>query len=194
MKYKDKRDETVIARVESENEKYGTITMVYETGPNEGKTFDITNATLKRWWSPVQEEKSEAEILHLDMETINEPYPEPKKKKYIPKPESVVEYEKKKRGRKYNEAIPEFEQIVEAVGSICCKVNETSQYVKLNDKVTTIWRKTLAISIYAGTDTAEKLAKAGFTSAPNKDKDRPFAFKIETKEDFDKVVGVLKEE
>lgn len=195
MKYKDKRNETIIARVESENEKYGTYTLVYETGPNEGKAFDITGATLRRWWSKVDEtEKTEAEILNLDVNVINEPYPEPKKKKYIPKPDSVVEYEKKKRGRKFNDNLPTFEEVVELLGSYCSKVNENSSYIKFNDKKSTLWRKSTCISVYAATDFAEKLVNVGFASSVNKDKERPFAFKIETREDFDKLVAVIKEE
>lgn len=197
MKYKDKRNETIIARVESENEKYGTYTLVYETGPNEGKAFDITGATLKRWWAKVDDasdEKTEAEILNLDVNTINEPYPEPKKKKYIPKPDSVIEYEKKKRGRKYNDDLPSFEKIVELLGSKCSKINENSSYVKFDDKKSTLWRKSTCISVYAATDFAEKLANAGFQSSPNKDKERPFAFKIETGSDFDKFVEKVKGE
>ena len=195
MKYKDKRNETIIARVESENEKYGTYTLVYETGPNEGKAFDITGATLRRWWSKVDEtEKTEAEILNLDVNVINEPYPEPKKKKYIPKPDSVVEYEKKKRGRKFNDNLPTFEEVVELLGSCCSKVNENSSYIKFNDKKSTLWRKSTCISVYAATDFAEKLVNVGFASSVNKDKERPFAFKIETREDFDKLVAVIKEE
>ena len=197
MKYRDKRDDTIIARVESENEKYGTYTLVYETGPNEGKAFDITGATLKRWWTKINDEsaeKSEAEILNLDVDKINEPYPEPKKKKYIPKPDSVVVYEAKKRGRKYNDQLPDFANIVEVLGSICSKVNENSSYVKFNDNKSTLWRKSTLINVYAANDFAEKLINVGFESFVNKDKERPFGFKIETKEDFDKFVAAVKGE
>ena len=131
-------------------------------------------------------------VLNIDYDKVNEPYPEPKEQKYIPKPDSVVEYEeKKKRGRsRANKDLPSFTDIVNDLGKVATKINETSGYVKFKDG-TTLWRKMLALDVYAAEKTWQALTTAGFTSKPNKDKNRPFAFKFTTKEDYNKVVECI---
>lgn len=191
--YQSKKDEDVTAKIESREEKYGTVLLEYVSGPNAGKTVSITLSTLKRWWKLVdtKEEVGNFEDT-IDYSQVNTKYPEPKVQKYIPKPQSVIEYEAKK-NKKFNANLPTFDEIIEDIGSICIKINNNSSYVKLKDK-STIWRKQGAIDIYAAEDLWGKLTDAGLSSKPNKDKDRPFAFKITSSAEYEKVLEVLKNE
>lgn len=186
MKYVSKKDENIIASLDSTNEKYGTATLIYLTGENAGKSFSITTSTLKRWWKATADSDVETSNnpLHIDMEQVNTPYKPDVVPHYIPKPQSVIDYENKSRGKKLNTELPVFEVIVETFAELLSKINETSKYVKFKDG-TTLWRKSSCIDIYATEHLFEPLTKAGLTSAPNKDKARPFAYHIETKEDFE---------
>ena len=183
--YTSKKDKNVKATIEQEEEKYGTVMMCYVSGPDKGKTFSITKSTLKRWW-----DKDEVSFMDtIDFEKVNEPYPEPKVQKYIKKPQSVLEYEAKK-GKKYNNDLPQFEQIVEQIQEYASKINDRSKYITLPDK-TTVWRKTASVTVYATEGLWTKLTEVGLTSKPNKDKDRPFAFTIQSTEDYEKFLEVL---
>lgn len=217
MMYQSKKHPELIASLDFKDEKYKTVMLIYLTGPDKGKSVSITEATFKRWWKkyegevdtgvPPMEETSEVETqsvapaknspldcLNIDYDKVNEPYPEPENQKYIKKPESVVQYEARKK-RSYNSDLPEFDAMLEVLMPVVKKVNKG--YVKLEDK-TTIWRKPTVINIYANEVTWAKLTIAGFKSRPNVagknqvlDKDRPYAFDIHNKEDFDEVVSVL---
>ena len=103
MKYQSKKDTSSIASIEKTDEKYGTVLRKYLTGPDTGKTFSITNSTLKRWWKRVEdeEENTSNNPLSIDIDKVNEPYHPDVTPRYIPKPKSVIEYEAKK-GKKYN--------------------------------------------------------------------------------------------
>lgn len=208
MKYQSKKDPEIIAAFDFANEKFNTTRLIYLTGDKAGTSFDVSNSTLKRWWKPLTDEVSEEEVteaeitekevseesndnpLNIDMEQLNQPYQPNVTPHYIPKPQSVIEYEEKKKNRTFNLALPSFEDICEMFGANLAKINETSQYVKFKDG-TTMWRKSGWIDVYATEDTFAKLAESGLTSKPNKDKVRPFAFRLSTQEDFDKAKGVL---
>ncbi len=174
----------------------GTVILKYLTGDEKGKSVTISTSTLKRYWRKEQAEdttteKSAEEILGIDMEEVNKPYKPDVTPHYIEKPESVKEYEENKRRKRHNVELPEFEDIVEKIGSISCKVN--SNYVKLNDKATTVWRYSGFVACYATTDVAEKLSKAGLTSGPNKDKARPFSFIIKDVDSYNTLINTLVE-
>lgn len=189
-KYQSKKNPEIIATLESVEEKYGTVILVYETGSDAGKSISITQSTFKRWWKLLTEESSLSESsLDIDVKQVNTPYPEPVKQKYIPKPQSVIDYEAKQ-VKQYNNDLPSFEELVAEIGSICTKVNDTSRYVKLACK-TTLWRKSNYIDIYACETTAEKLIAKGLQCSGNKDKDRPFAFRVKTKADYTLVLEAL---
>lgn len=198
MRYRSKKDPSIIASFVSENEKFKTTMLCYETGEKAGTAFSVSNSTLKRWWARVDSEEVQPEIdesFGIDNEQINKPYAPDVTPHYIPKPESVKEYEENKKVRRgYNADIPEFEDLTELLtdAGIVIKVNDNSRYVKLADKATTVWRKSKGLFIYAATEIGEALAKAGYKSSPNKDKIRPFAFEINTKEDLDTVIDVIK--
>lgn len=174
----------------------GTVILKYLAGDEKGKSVTISTSTLKRYWRKEQAEdttteKSAEEILGIDMEEVNKPYKPDVTPHYIEKPESVKEYEENKRRKRHNVELPEFEDIVEKVGSISCKVN--SNYVKLNDKATTVWRYSGFIACYATTDVAEQLSKAGLTSAPNKDTVRPFSFIVKDVDSYNTLIDTLVE-
>jgi hypothetical protein len=118
------------------------------------------------------------------MEQVNKPYKPEVTPRYIPKPQSVIDYENKKKDKKLNKDLPVFEDIVDLFPELLSKINETSKYVKFKDG-TTLWRKSSCIDIYATEHLLEPFTKAGLTASPNKDKARPFAYRIETKEQFD---------
>lgn len=213
MKYQSKKHPEVIASLDFKDEKFKTVMLIYLTGPDAGKSVSITESTFKRWWKKYEEPEqlnsdgtitkeedavapaptSPLDSLGIDYDKVNEPYPEPKEQKYIKKPESVVAYENRR--RKHNDDLPEFDDMSEILSSVVKKVNKG--YVRLEDG-TTIWRKPTLINVYAADKTWEILTKAGFKSRVNTygksktvDKDRPYAFDIRSKEDFDRVVAAL---
>ena len=57
--YQSKKDPNVTAEVQSYDEKYKTVTLLGKTGPEAGKSFSITSATLKRWWKQIDENGNE---------------------------------------------------------------------------------------------------------------------------------------
>ena len=86
--------------------------------------------------------------------------------------------------------MPDFDAIVDTFGENLKKVNENSKYVMFDNK-TTLWRKSKCIDVYACEETWIKLTEAGLQSTANRDKDRPYAFKIVTDEEYKKLVEVL---
>ena len=98
MRDQSKRDPDVTAELDCINED-GSASMVYLTGPKADTAFEVSESTFKRWWTKMEDEKTLNEtqnnnpssVLNIDYDKVNEPYPEPKEQKYIPKPDSVVE-------------------------------------------------------------------------------------------------------
>ena len=180
MKYQSKKDSEIFAALDFQNEKTKTYRMIYLTGDKAGYSFEVAGSTLKRWWKKVEATKEE-----VDAEIINTPYNPDVTPHYIPKPQSVIEYEEgKKRGR-YNGELPDFESMSNEFASITKRINETSKYIAIKDSDTTIWRKSMYIDIYADNEYAEKFVSQGLTTKPNKDKKRPFHIQIKTSEEYD---------
>ena len=195
MKYQNRKDPSKIAEVVKEEPKYNTLILKILQGDGEGKQISITTSTLKRYWKRIEEtesaeETSLAQEMNIDMAKVNEPYPEPKEKKYIPKPQSVVEYEAKQ-AKRYNSLVPEFSDIADTFSEILKKVNENSKYVMFKDG-STLWRKSGWLDMYVTEAVWTKLTELGFESKPNKDKDRPYAFRITSAEEYEKIVEALK--
>lgn len=190
MKYQSKKDPTIFMEVLSEDEKYKTVEFKFLTGPETGKTADITISTLKRWWKKVDEPDTTKFEDTIDYEKVNTPYPEPKEQKYIPKPKSVIEYEAK-RGKKYNNELPTHEEISETLLEHLSKVNKT--YVVLKESKCWLERKSGYINLYATEDVWNKLTDKGFTSRANGMKNTPlkFVFKIETIDEYNTILEVL---
>lgn len=195
MKYQNRKDPSKIAEVVKEEPKYNTLILKILEGDGAGKQISITTSTLKRYWKLIEEtesveETSLAKEMNIDMAKVNEPYPEPKEKKYIPKPQSVIEYEAKQ-AKRYNSLVPEFSDIADTFSEILKKVNENSKYVMFKDG-STLWRKSGWLDMYVTEAVWTKLTELGFESKPNKDKDRPFAFRITSSEEYEKIVEALK--
>ena len=185
--YTNKKHPEVTAKiVKQPNE--STVILEYLTGDEIGKTVTVTTGTLKRWWSK-STEKSANEILGVDADELNEPYPEPKEKKYIPKPQAVVEYEEKKKSR-FNNDLPKYEDLEGLLDDIYFKKYDKDSHFMFKDK-STLWRKSSCIDLYVTEELWTKFTEAGFTSKPNKDKDRPFAIKVATNEEWNLCLSVL---
>lgn len=180
MKYQSKKDPTITAAYDFQDPKTKTIRMIYLTGEKAGYSFEISSSTLKRWWQKLDVPKEE-----VDDEIINTPYHPDVTPHYIPKPESVVEYENM-RSRSNNE-LPDFDGLVEDFESFSQKINQNSKYIKLLNSQTTIWRKSAGIDVYADEIMWERFVEQGLKSTPNKDKNRPFAIKIKSADDYEKL-------
>lgn len=191
-KYISKKDTSIIAILEKDNDKYGTVTLCYETGPNVGRAFDITKSTLKRWWTEKLVDPTVEEILNLDMNKIVEPYPEPKpsEQKYIEKPQSVIDYETKKRYR--NENFPSFEQLPDAfVANDIVMKRINKEYITMFD-ISKVKRKTACITILASDYVAGYFVNKGFKSQPCIERGTPFRFDIKSKEEYDLMIDIFK--
>lgn len=130
----------------------------------------------------------ESDVLKkIDMDVVNKPYHPDVTPHYIPVPDSVVEYENitHKRKFKYNEDLPDYETLADTFNEYLKKRN--ASYIKFKDgRGSTIFRKGMYIDIYATEELLEPLTRVGLTSSANKDKDRPFHFRISTMEDYNK--------
>ncbi len=186
MKYRSKKDPSIEAAYDFQDPKTKTIRMIYLTGEKAGYSFEISSSTLKRWWEEMNVPENEVKA-----EIINTPYHPDVKPHYIPKPQSVVEYEENKKRLRSNNDLPSFEDMSENLADICQKINDNSKYIKIKDSDTTIWRKSLCIDIYADEVYWERLASKGLKSTPNKDKRRPFAIRIQTADEYEKMVEAL---
>jgi hypothetical protein len=188
MKYQSKRHPDIYAALDVVNEEYNTCRMIYLTGENAGKAFDVTLSTLKRWWKKVEgvtEEQVEAEIIET-------PYPEPEHQEYIPKPQSVIEYEESKRVHNNIETMPqsydEFADLLAEHNVQIKKVN--SGYISMNDKTKLKLLKT-GVGVLASTELAEELSMNGFKSKPCIEKGTPFRFDFKEQADFEKLIDIL---
>lgn len=186
MKYKSKKDNSIIAAFDFEDEKCHTTRLIYLTGEKAGSSFVISNSTLKRWWTKV-----EADDLEAEAEIINTPYNPPVTPHYIPKPDSVIEYEANKRKAISNNELPEFDDLVTELEQYLSKINETSKYVVVRNSQTTVWRKLKWIDVYADELIWGKLVEQGLKSKPNKDKYRPYNVRIETADDYGKFKNAI---
>lgn len=190
MKYISKKDPTVTAALDYVNEEYNTVRLIYLTGDKAGKSFDVTQSTLKRWWKKdktVSEEEVKQEI-------INTPYPEPKEQKYIPKPQSVIEYEESKKRVKCTFELPaSYEDFADLLATNHIEIARVNTgYIALKDS-TKLKLLRSGIGILATTELAELLAKKGMTSKPCIEKGTPFRFDAKSQEDFDNLINALKE-
>lgn len=184
MRYKSKKDPTVIASYDFQNPKTKTIRMIYLTGDKAGNSFEISSSTLERWWSKVEADDKEAEA-----EILNTPYRPNVTPHYIPKPESVIKYEERKRKARMNTEFPEFKDMVNDLGSAVGKVN--TGYIYIKNTKTTVWRQANAIVLYADEQVWEKFVAKGFKSESNPDKARPFTIKVKTADEYETFKSII---
>lgn len=184
MQYKSKKTGE-LAHFDSKDEKYGTTTLVYDSGDKKGTAFQVTSSTLKRWWKKVddsnEQESTDEEpksVSDIDADRINEPYPEPKEQKYIPKPKAVKEFEaRKKRVRgKYNDTLPDYETATNQVAKVLKKINKGYAVFKNGSS---LHRINPAIVIFAEEQYREILEGLGLEAGDNsQDGARPYKFVI----------------
>lgn len=186
MQYKSKKTGE-LAHFDSKDEKYGTTTLVYDSGDKKGTAFQVTSSTLKRWWKKIDDNDSDEQestdeepksVSDIDVDRINEPYPEPKEQKYIPKPEAVKEFEaRKKRVRgKYNDTLPDYETATKQIGKVLKKINKGYAVFKNGSS---LHRLNPAIIIYAEEQYREILEGLGLEVGDNsQDGARPYKFAI----------------
>ena len=190
MKYQSKKDPEITAALDFEDEKHHTTYLIYLTGPKKGMSFCVTNPTLNRYWEPIKDVPKVLDFTPEQIEQINTPYKPDVTPHYIPKPQSVIEYEENKHKSRRNTELPTFEQISEMFGFILVRINERSNYVIFTDK-TALHRKSNFIRLNTTESIWEELTTKGLKSEPNDDKDRPFTFIIKTKQEFDDMSEVL---
>lgn len=209
MKYQSKKDPSIIAAFDFEHEKFKTTRLIYLTGPKEGQSFEISNSTLKRWWKKLENEEVEQnevqteEVveaqpnpLNIDFEQVNTPYPEPKEKKYIPKPQAVIEYEEKKHKRvKADFDYPkDYETLADLFVENNIKMKKVNRgYISLPDS-SKIKLLSVGIGILASTELAEKFTARGFQAKPCIEKGTPFRFDVKNAEEYSKMLEALADE
>ena len=171
-----------------------TVILEYLTGDKKGSTTSISTGILKRYWKR-DGERTVEDILNVDMDEINKPYPEPKEKKYIPKPEAVVEYEERK--KRSNKILLDFELPAnyEVFADILAerhvgikRVN--SGYISMPDS-SKLKLLSNGIGVLASTELAEQLVTFEMTSKPCIEKGTPFRFDVCTQKQFDDLIFVL---
>lgn len=191
-RYRSKKDSSIEAHVDSVSEKYGTTMLVYDTGEKTGTAFSISNSTLKRWWKKIDNDNP----LDIDVDKVNEPYPEPEKQEYVPIPESVKEYEETKRmrrmGKNKNVDTPkDLETIAIKMGEKSIPIKKVNTgYISLIDR-TKIKVLDSGIGILASADVGETLSKIGMQSRPCIESGTPFRFDISKNEDFEKALDAI---
>lgn len=190
MIYTSKKDPKVTASFDFEDTKCNTTRLIYLTGEKAGTSFVVSNSTLKRWWT-----KESSSPIEVDMEEVNKPYKPDVTPHYIPKPQSVIEYEENKRVKnKVDFTMPssyeEFGDLLAEKGVIIKKVN--SGYISLPDS-TKIKLLRTSIGILASTEIAERFVKRGFKSKPCIEKGTPFRFDITTQKEYDMMLEALSE-
>lgn len=189
MKYQSKKDPTIEAAFDFEDEKCKTTRLIYLTGEKRGTSFVIANTTLKRYWTPITDNP-----LHIDVEQVNKPYKPDVTPHYIPKPQSVIEYEERKMKKladfDYIKDYDEFADELAKRNVVIKKVN--AGYISLSDN-TKIKILGKGIGILASEDWAEKFSKNGFIARPCIEKGTPFRFDICTEEDYLKMWDVFSE-
>lgn len=72
MLYVSRKDNETLAKLVGEEEKYGTVMLEYVSGEKVGKSINITNSTLKRWWKPVEDTESVGVITDPSVESVEE--------------------------------------------------------------------------------------------------------------------------
>lgn len=182
MKYRSKKDPRVTASYIRPTDKFRKCILEYDNGEKAGERFEISNATLKRWWDNEYEElnyETSEFRVKIDESKLNEPYKTCPNPKYIPKPLSVIENEvlvariKRKR-------MPTYEEMCDDVRVMNLPVKKiNSTYIKLKDG-TTIHKSKNKIIGYCGLKLSEFLMSEGLPYKENKDYDRPFKFEFKT--------------
>jgi len=196
MIYKSKKDPEITAAFDFEDEKCATTRLIYLTGEKKGKSFVVSNSTLKRWWTPVEDKKENDNPLNLDFEQINKPYKPDVTPHYIPKPQSVIEYEEKKSPKKRVASFTmptDYEQFADILAERNVAIKKVnSGYISLMDNSKLKLLKT-GIGVLASNDVAERIVKKGIQARPCIEKGTPFRFDINSAEEYEWLLEALSE-
>lgn len=161
--YQSKKNEELFAEEVKVDEKCKTVILKYTTGPDIGKTFPITTATLKRWWRKSIADattETEPEVFHVKVEsdgvskdveikpddfipgvdetpiTSSEFNVKHEDAKFIPMPESV------KRIYMLGESVfPDVETVVDMIVSWGGNVVRFSSFIKLENGTKILFRR-----------------------------------------------------
>ena len=194
MIYKNKKDPKIKAQFDFEDLKFKTVRMIYLSGPNKGKSFSLNKTSLNDQWEVVEEKEKKSFLDTINWDEVNKPYPEPKVKKYIPVPESVLRYEQGKiKKKKCSFEKPEnYEAFADILASHNIKMARVNTgYISLPD-TTKLKLQQLGIAVLATNDLGEKLVGKGMTCKPCIEKGTPFRFDIRSQDEFDDLIEVLK--
>lgn len=206
MTYRNKKDPTVTAVLDFEDPKYKTVQMIYLTGENKGKSFSINHSTLKMWWEEVKSddvktekpksktEKPKSVLDKIDYDQVNTPYPEPKKQKYIPVPQSVIDYENRYKvtRKKGDFTTPNnYEEFADLLAKHNIKIKRVNTgYISLWDN-SKLKLQNGRIALLASTDIGSELSSKGFKCEKCIEKGTPFRYNFTTQEDFETMLGVI---
>lgn len=219
MMYQSKKDDTVFAKLVSTDDKYKTSLLEYTTGDKAGKTINVTDATLKRWWKKTDEAVEETpadETLRVkveDSETgklvdvdidpagfipgvddVNTGYDfNNAEKKYIPMPQVVKEI--------YllgEDPYPTVEELVDMMVSWGAEIKAYAEWIRMFDGTKIIFRRN---RIRPGKSCIEVRMKEnvqlkGFETehSPLKSallKTTPYVIKVKTISELEQVVKLL---
>jgi hypothetical protein len=193
--YTSKKNPDVTAKiVKKPNEM--TVILEYLTGDKAGETTTITTSTLQRYWkkSEVEEQKSVAEILNVDMDEVNKPYAPEVTPHYIPKPESVVEYEENKkrtRSKRTFDVPTDYDTFANILAENGVKMKRVNKgYISLPDN-TKLKLLGGGVGILASGYVAEAFAQAGYKSRACIEKGTPFRFDITTEDAYNNMYKIL---
>lgn len=188
MKYVSKKDPNIVAAFDFEDTKCATTRLIYLTGEKAGKSFVVSNSTLKRYWKQVETEEvvePQPNPLNIDFEQVSKPYKPDVKPRYIPKPQSVIEYEERKHIRSrasfdFPHDYEEFADLLSKTNVVIKKVN--TGYISLHDNSKIKLQKNIAI--LASQELGEKFVAKGFQSKPCIEKGTPFRLDICNEEEY----------
>lgn len=193
MMYQSKKDPSIEAAFDFQNEKTKTIRMIYLTGEKAGYSFDIEPSTLKRWWKKMDTTEQEE-----DTARINAPYHPDVTPHYIEKPESVKRYEEEKALRRKGKRVAQFEgpkdyeQFADWLGESNVELKRVnSGYISLPDN-SKLKILTSGIGILASQELGEKFIEKGFTARSCIEKGTPFRFDITTQDEYNNMWEILK--
>lgn len=191
MKYQSKKDPNVFAAFDYEDETRKVTRLIYLTGDKAGYSFEITNSTLKMWWNKIETtpEQDAADI-------INTPYHPDVTPHYIPKPESVIEYENKKSGgnkRRCTFELPsDYEQFADMLVDAGVELKRVNKgYISLPDSSKLKILK-VGIGVLATDELGEKFIMKGIKAKPCIEKGTPFRFDIVSENDYETMWEILK--
>lgn len=203
MKYESKKDPTIIAAYDFENEKFKTTRLIYLTGPKAGQSFEVSNSTLKRWWRKLKDDEVQTEKvvetpsnpLNIDFEQVNQPYHPNVTPHYIPKPQAVIEYEESKKRKVASFDFPnDYDTLANMMAErnvVMKKVNRGYISLPDNSKIKIL---TMGIGILASTELAEKFIARGFQAKACIEKGTPFRFDVKNADEYEKMWGALTNE